>query len=688
MAGIKFYLNGEEVEQPDGFSDFKEELIMDYPGRILRFDYPLTLTFFGRGWEILNDAYIASLDSVVGLKVTDDRRGDGRVIMDGLVRMINCEWNFTTRTVECQVDDSTYQGRVFNRMEDEVGLGATVDIDGNDMVPLTPFELTMFEAGTGTPIAEKRKAYDVKEAMGMLISYVSGGKVGFESDWYDALPVDERMCLVSGLNIRDHTSTPDIVTSLEELFNNLWKKDNLFMIVENPLTAPTIRLESEEYLFSGGKFISIDNVVDLKRSLDYETSFNRVNIGSEDYVQDFQKEYALPYFRFYSMAEESYAISGNNAVKNTLELISTYVIDANAVELALTETPPSGKSGEFDAKIFMIQYNADTLTAVPSTGSYSNFYNERLLNMNVAQRFNLYGDLILALGLDSVGFRAERKDQWIVYSGNFDGAPSMGTQFFINGTLHADDDSTDPNYDAGGNYTLPDTYTAPIEGVYRFRVTWVLEWVDIFPAPIPGMLRLSGAMGLVTSGGSGVIYEMNAINYRVYNQLGELMFEGEIPGGGQIGGFGHPSVPENRPPMLQTMNGAKTILAGEHSVMLEQGDTVQARGNFFGKYMNGPMVFGRINMQGSFWETVQTPTLGGQYTPFDPDAAYVNVYSADKIHLPEDVWEGVRANPVVGFRLNTGNLDPRIAFTKKISRKFVDGESELQLLYNRKQNHL
>lgn len=307
--------------------------------------------------------------------------------------------------------------------------------------------------------------------------------------------------------------------------------------------------------------------------------------------------------------------------------------------------------------------------------------------MNVAQRFNLYGDLILNMGLEDVGFRAQVLHPVVPLSS--EPLPPFGdllgpADILSERKIKYDNDSTPPNYDAGGNFdTSSNRYTAPNEGVYRFRASVEMTYLGENQYPI-GAYKLAGWIRLfVNSDTNG--YWPETINWQMLTPNGLIQYEGTLNSATfnnalQGGEYGNPR--------MFPWPGSKVRLSVEQSLFMEVGDYLEVKSRIFGFRVGMAPSVALFSINGSQFESIQTPTMGGQYTPFDPDAAYVNVYSADKIHLPEEVWESVRTNPVVGFRVNTGNLDPRIAFTKKISRKFVDGESELQLIYNRKQNHL
>src|SRR5690606_4962687 len=138
----------------------------------------------------------------------------------------------------------------------------------------------------------------------------------------------------TGINLRNPTYnkyTAPIVT-FQKHFEELWKKYNLYLIVEDILTdSPKLRLEPESYLYQDDLGISISNNDTIKRSIDYDKLFNSVTVGSDNFMQDFGISQPMYYTQLLTFVEETYNIDGVIGVDNELNLVSEYVIDWNKI---------------------------------------------------------------------------------------------------------------------------------------------------------------------------------------------------------------------------------------------------------------------------------------------------------------------------------------------------------------------
>ena len=672
MPGFNFYIDGALIDGPDGFQDFTEELFLDSEKRILRFDYPIQLTFVGNGRDALEAKYQENLNSFVTLQIRDDRFNENKLVGNCIIRMVDCEWNLNKFTVLCDINDATYQSRIFNNLKSEVYCGAEKTISGEDMPKILPIELAVFNVNSGVYLADTRKAFDLKDVFSMVIAYLSDNTVGFESTWYDELPGNERIAIATGLNLRTPSSPQNTLASLQRLFDNAWKKYNLYLIITDPLTNPILRLETAAYLFQSENVIQIQNVADLKRSLDFDQMYSTVRLGSTEFIRDYDTAFGLPYFQFFGFSEETYTISGINGGSNELDLVSSYVIDTNVIQ----DIVMNG-SDEYDDDMVFVQYDLATSQAVRGLYYLDRFlYNEQLLNSNVAQRFSLYGDLILNSGILDTDFQAEQTISLPNQS-----FLSLVPQFPSSTVIRDeapwpyDDDSTPPNFDEDNAYD-PATfkYTAPYSGIYRFFASVICETTALNLNVLRYSIRLDKfrfAIGDGTFEQPVFIALTQEINGNPLTQLISVSQTFQIP------------------PEL----GYKFTLYAEKSIFLVVGETIEVEAKFFGSVSNGvifdesPQILG-LNFQGGRFGTIETPTSGGDWQTFDPNSAFVNIYSAVKLGIEESEWEAVRVNPVVQFNLDTGNNDPRIAYGKRISRNFETGETEIELLYNRKQQNI
>src|SRR5690606_9439834 len=130
----------------------------------------------------------------------------------------------------------------------------------------------------------------------------------------------------------------------------------------------------------------------------YDKLFNRVTVGSDNFIQDFGISQPMYYTQLLTFVEETYNIDGVIGVDNELNLVSEYVIDSNKISEYIQGTGTGS-----DDDIFMVQYDSDTMSATkgeyfPGTNPGAKYYNEELLNSSVVQRFDYLGEFALSLG--------------------------------------------------------------------------------------------------------------------------------------------------------------------------------------------------------------------------------------------------------------------------------------------------
>ena len=676
MAGFNFYINGTPLrDEPEGFEDFEEELVLDFSRRALRFDYPVTLTFIGDGYNIIEGVYQEDLNGTVTLEIRDDRKNENKLVVKAKIKMASCEWNINKKTVECDIDDVTFQSRLFKNMKSEVYANAVNSINQNPITPIVPLELVLFNPVTGVDYVPTYYAFDVKDCFTMLVDYLTDGEVSFESSWYDSLPDDERLAVVSGVTVENAGETVAPLISFEKLFEEMWKKYNLFIIIENPLIAPVIRLESYDFLFNSASYINIDYVQDLKRSVDFEQLYSTVRLGSETTIKEFGTLYRLPYFQFLTFTDELYTVdTASGGGDNELGLLTEYIVDTNIFEDVLLND-----SKEYMDDVFLVQYKASTVTATKGqyydTGVPANrFYNEQLLNLNVARRFNFAGNLILNNGLDDVGFLASQTEE--IPSDNALGIVFTSFTDMIEITPWTyQDDSTPPNYDANGNYNNTSfQYTCSQTGLYRFKVKQTLR-VNTFNPDIT--YRLAGRIAYIVDGSN----IENPTAYRVDKFFTSGSILTTFPTYNEFStGF---------PAITITDDVEKITVTSERTIFLNTGQTVETDVSFRARVATGvdPQILVLVFYDGTF-ETMETPTLGGIYDVSNVNDAYVNIYQAESLGIEESDWEQVRINPAVGFKLNTNGMDFRICHGKRITRNFVTGETSIEALYNRNQSYI
>ena len=670
MTGYRFFIDGVEVEEPIGFDGFEESIIRDEQNRVIRIDYPTQLSFVGNGYDIIEAAYQESYDNELELIIVDARTSVQVIIGKASIKTSNCVWNLTAKpkkTVDVDIDDTIYQAKVFNNTKRPFVVGGNLTLNGLPIQEITPIDLTVFSIAAGANEPNTRSCFDVKECFQYAVSFISDNQITFESDWYDALPDDEKLCICTGVELRDPTrsNNPTPETTFERLFQNLWRKYNLYLIADNNLETPTLRLEQESYLYDNETAIALTNVEGLKRSLDFEQLYSRVKIGSDKFIRELGTNFAMFYLPFLSFVEENYNIGGVINVDRELDLVSSYIIDNNVI----ADIIENGVE-DYDDEIVMIQYTASTSTATkgtyfPSGVTANRFYNEQLLNSTVAPRFSFLGPMLLNSGLLQASFQASNTTDQT--AGGLSVSTTV-TAYDID-AFPFDDDSTPPNFDTGNNYdTTTYQFTAPVSGFYRFKST-IQIIITNFTVNDSAQMQVVGSFYI--NGATNIIPQEQE-SFGV-DGAGLPLSQ---PGFFTNQSFGH---------LYSVALGQGRSIAVEQTILLNQGDTVSAKYIVRLRRRGQPVNAYGIRLQNGLFTNPTTPISGGIFEQNNPDEFYCGIYEIDEIGITEEEWNDLRESPNKIIMVDTGDNDKRIAYVRNISRNIVTGKASVQLIFNRMQ---
>lgn len=123
-----------EVDEPNGWTEFKSELNRDFKSHGVMFKYTSgTLKLgFADGRDVLEDAFrLEGFDAVVTLTVEEraDATQPWTTVYTGTAVMRNRE--LSVDYFEVDFESSAFQQKIINRLDTKVRLDATVDLDGN-----------------------------------------------------------------------------------------------------------------------------------------------------------------------------------------------------------------------------------------------------------------------------------------------------------------------------------------------------------------------------------------------------------------------------------------------------------------------------------------------------------------------------------------------------------------------------
>lgn len=475
---FKFYLDGIQVSDPVNWDDFTETIERDSDIKGILPKYELKLNLVGGGYEYLYNKYIEHgfcyiVELIVEQSCSDDKY---EKIFTGNIFISDCKFNLNKCYVECSVEDNNYGSRIRNNKSIKTSIDSDKSKNGVTIIPANYVNAKFFNPADGSLLPDTRRVYSLYECFKYLVSFMSDGKLGFESDFIYNIETG----LSRGVELRLHGGVAPFIC-FKDLFKEVDKKIPIgFTIVERNGT-PTLKIEDALYFYNLANSLNIDYIEDLEQSFNNEVLYSNFNIGGKTAYFDPLIHTFIPR-QFIGFNQEEYFLGGVCNIDSTLDLESGYIIDSNIIE----ELVVSNTSNRlYDEDTFFIQMTQPsgiwTAVKYPQTGG-GFYYNGDYTNEKIANRNDFSGDAALYSGLDTSGFKATITDRPNDTYGNigfrdfiqYNAAvvppnPQPPAQTSAQLQTKFNDDSTPPNYNLGAHYdTSTWRYVVPLSGDYFF----------------------------------------------------------------------------------------------------------------------------------------------------------------------------------------------------------------------------
>ena len=702
---LRHRINGNLItDEPGGWSDFTEDLLRDTEERIIYLKYPNTLLFVGDGYQTLRQLFLDGFCTEATYQLEQFCNGGWQVLCDAAIIIADIKWNLSKCTADTPITDTAVGGRILNNKSVKTFSLAELSKSGVAITPVPKIDLEVYDPAASEPtyIGTTRIGYDWKLCMQHLIAFITDGEVGFRSDWYDALPDDERFCLVNGVNLRNasiEARPPEY--NFKDLWELAWRADNLMAGIEQTQTGPVFRVETEDYWYGNDGTIVLLSQEDLEQSIDTDLLYGSVNMGSEAAIKNeaIASKYSLPYVGLRTFSEESYALEGQCNTDNALDLVLPFIVCSNAIEDAVVNNDDGN-----DDEVFVIQYDRTTSKAVKRSYLTSDaepwLYNERFLNLNVVRRWRLPASGVTYFADEDAAFRAERTIVGGSYDQRIDTQGELGV-VQVDQIFRFDNDYTPPNFDISdvwGNGTTPGNpvsqadsrYTAPARLLVGFEIGQVIRVTDY-----------EKGIGFPAGPSINDFFVLPTIKVRHYNSAGTLLNEyvrTVAPIGSQF------SDSAFFPP-LRAVGTYTNIMfqevymqANDYVEVWFKGETWLQRNPFTRTVQfnqqpvppnsgNRPEHYIRYELsEGSYVRTVYVATFGGEVVTGSPDEFYSTKLEYTR-HIDNVGWGVIRSNFADAIRVAHDEETVRRGYARNVSRKLASGDTEWELIANRDQTN-
>lgn len=673
-----FYFDNTIVSNPINWSELSEKIERndDLRGLFIKIDKTLTFTEDAYAY-LYNIKQTNGYCNFVHLKITKQCNNVINQIFDGNIRITDCKFNLSKCSVECSIEDNSYGARIFNNKNIKTFIDAGYSKNGLTITPTTKFNLSVFTPSTGSYLGVTRDAFDVMDAMRYLVAFMTDGQMGLVSDWYTNLPDDKKICLVVGSELRkgQHLNVDHPEISFYDLFDELNKKFNLGIGIEVVSGQYIMRIEENAYFYNSTIVLQTNYIPELIESMDTFNLYSHIKVGSATTADYDLNIHSFPPIRFLAFNEETYFIQGQCNIDRELDLSSKYIIDSNIIEeLVATNTNDNG----YDKNVFMIQYDASTnnayrwnnLIAAPPY-----FYNESLTNKEVVFRWDVQGNV--AQYLNAV-------DSRFLASSNANLAKTQSYDIMTNTFTTAiepfafQDDSTPPNYDAGGFYdNALYEYTANANGIYSFRVKLKYIWGKPF---------------YVNPLGTQLLSMMFKVTIKIYDGAMVLQREYVQRTPGRVAQYINANqayiAPDNKY-LPQTYNDNVFVAA-----FMNGGEIARVNVRYDWPYLSGyadnPInqvaaytIIGSSNYQflsGCEFACETIADGGGVYKGSDADAYRVSLFRYD-FPIDDADWQNMKNNPSQAIQFGTSNAT-KLGWIRTIDRNSETGNANIEIISN------
>ena len=694
---FKFYLDNNEVSDPVNWEDFTETLEYDDTIKGVLPKYELKLNFVGGGYEYLYSKRVdAGFCQLIELKVMFAcSDGTFKPLLEGYINIARCKFNLNKCYVECDILDNNFGALIYNNKSIKANLGSSKSKTGVTIASplINALVFYDFDINGYPPTSDARDCVSIYEAFKFLIAFMTDGKVGFESDYFNDLTGNYNKqninsfqvstFILTGKKIRLNSVDDFPEISFEELFTEANKKYNIAFTIVDRNGIPTMKIEDRNFFFSNGASgLSIENIEDFKESFNPEKLYSGIKFGSKTTDIDVTLHSFTPK-QFQSFNEEQYYFQNQCNLDKTLDLVGDWIVDTNIIE-EIKWTDNTNTS--YDTDIFFVEGLYDGITNFTYTfmnDAYTNalVFNYHLLNQQVAARFEVYGDTTLFLGDNLLEFRASRTDRnesyfvWTsqapqplyTYQQHYHqvNAPTnyIATEFQV----YFNNDTTNPNFN-NGSYDLPNgKYNVSLAGGYKFNFQANIQFFNF---------RFYNSYGDIVKS-----TELIPVGWRLtltinrWNSSNVLVdyHEQKFP---NTNGITYSDF-DNRGDGIRGFNSSVYFLcdATDYITTTIYWETIR---NPDLSQSSSDVLFIR-DTNGSFFECIATPSGGGVFQTGD-----MTNYKIAKIEfeqpLSNDSYITLKSDLTKSIQVNHDGHTNKVGWIRKVTRKLASGETSWELI--------
>lgn len=424
-----------------------------------------TIEFYGTEYDYIYDAWV--VDSCSSIDLIIEKYNVTTCVWDlefkGFIFLSDVTFDDDRRRVNCEIIDNSFIAMIDNnkaiQMHTDIQLSKNL-VDISSFYSLTTGVNVFTYTGGGGTYAN-RSGIMCYDAFAALIAFMTDGLCEFDSVFFSD-PVGtytegNQYMLLTGLAVRGNTTDYPVI-SFEELYTDLRRAYNLRIGIEvSQSGSPLIRIEPKEYFRSTNHY-DLSDLKNIKFSRKEGNQFTQILVGNE--LSDQINTNNLFDYIWNTYKSKDYYLGGqcNKAelkLDLTFETICPDVIVIEAVQNLIADE---------DDRIFIIAIQYWNFGQDEYWNPFD-IYNPPIIYNNKSLR---NGEIIERWEDDI--FSAVSLLDYFVYDFKAELTSPQTMGAFED--IIFDNDSTNGNYDNGGNYNnATGLYTCLVTGTYRVRFT-------------------------------------------------------------------------------------------------------------------------------------------------------------------------------------------------------------------------
>ena len=512
---VRFLLDGNIVSNPINWDTLQS--------KIKRGDdiNALLVTVEGR-YEFADEgyAYISSIInsddfcSEIEVIIQQNCGNDYVNLFEGTILASDCVLNERTCVVNCEVLDRSFFAMINNNKRIKTGIDSGVSKNGDTITIPTAYLVDW--TNLSNPLIFDRsnvKCARIEEVFRYMIAFMTDGRVGFTSTLFGVGGEWEGLAITIGERIRLTNSATFTQFSFERLYKEIDNRIPLVLLVENPFTAPVVRIEESGYIQGDTVAITLDDIYQIQSSFDTSKLYSVIKYGCPTF--EVAGWSIIDNVTFFAHKFEEFGFLGQCNQDDELDLSCEWICSTSVAAQIISNADQT-----FDEDIYLIDTDyVDATNGVTKYDNYLNialgarfFYNSRLTNYEISLRQfgnvpNSFASYFLPPGTGT--FKA------------FNGALATIVGIAVNPSFNF----TNVAFNIGADFNGTDTFVSPEVGVYNFELFFDLN-VTVGPKSVRAQLDIyddtavfRGARNILSFGSGAIALPTGASNHTGTVQL-------------------------------------------------------------------------------------------------------------------------------------------------------------------------